>query len=105
MTAGCIRAGWCTAGSKEGKKVSTEIKAVRGESEEKVRPLQGTPEHCRGCKKMLSADEIAMTKKLVNRGTTVYYCTDCLAEMFDVEREDIEEKIAYYKCSGCTLFQ
>lgn len=85
--------------------MSTEIKAVRGESEEKVRPLQGTPEHCRGCKKMLSADEIAMTKKLVNRGTTVFYCTDCLAEMFDVEREDIEEKIAYYKRSGCTLFQ
>ncbi len=85
--------------------MSTEIKAARGESEEKVCSLQGTPEYCRRCRKTLSADEVAMTKKLVNRGTTVYYCMDCLAEMFDVERKDIEEKIAYYKRSGCTLFQ
>ena len=62
-------------------------------------------EYCRKCGALLRADEIAMTKKLINRGTTIYYCTDCLAETFDVKREDIEEKIVYYKRMGCTLFQ
>lgn len=59
---------------------------------------------CHGCKKPLSADEIAMTKKLVNRGAKTYYCIDCMAKMFGVERKDIEEKIIYYKRMGCTLF-
>ncbi len=62
-------------------------------------------EYCRKCGTLLMQDEIAMTKKLINRGTTIYYCTNCLAETFDVRREDIEEKIVYYKCMGCTLFQ
>ncbi len=61
-------------------------------------------EYCRKCGALLRADEIAMTKKLINRGTTIYYCTDCLAETFDVKRENIEEKIVYYKRMGCTLF-
>ncbi len=62
-------------------------------------------ECCKKCGRILSPDEIAITKKLVNRGTTVYYCIDCLAEAFDVERIDIEEKIDYFKKAGCTLFQ
>ena len=60
--------------------------------------------YCKKCGKILIPDEIAMTKKLINRGTTVYYCTDCLAEAFDVKREDIEAKIQYFKDIGCTLF-
>lgn len=59
---------------------------------------------CRKCKKDLTLDEIAATKKLINRGTTVFYCTDCLAEAFGVKREDIEKKIQYFKEIGCTLF-
>lgn len=62
-------------------------------------------EYCRKCGALLRADDIAMTKKLINRGTTIYYCIDCLAETFDVKRKDIEEKIEYYKRAGCTLFQ
>lgn len=60
--------------------------------------------YCRKCHSTLIPDEIAMTKKLINRGTTIYYCTDCLAEAFDVKREDIEAKIQYFKEIGCTLF-
>lgn len=59
---------------------------------------------CRKCKKELTFDEIAATKKLINRGATAYYCLDCLAEAFDVERSDIEKKILYFKEIGCTLF-
>jgi|InofroStandDraft_1065614.scaffolds.fasta_scaffold70520_2 hypothetical protein len=63
-----------------------------------------TIHHCQKCGSILVPDEIAMTKKLINRGTTIYYCTDCLAEAFDVKREDIEAKIQYFKEIGCTLF-
>ena len=59
---------------------------------------------CRKCEKLLIPDEIAMTKKLINRGTTIYYCIDCLAEAFDVKKEYIEAKIQYFKEIGCTLF-
>ncbi|MDO5337904.1 MAG: hypothetical protein Q4E89_10720 [Eubacteriales bacterium] len=59
---------------------------------------------CRKCRKPLSPDEIAVTKKLINRGTTVYYCIECLAQAFDVPPESIRKKIEYYKSIGCTLF-
>ncbi len=62
-------------------------------------------EHCKKCGKELTPDEIGATKKLVNRGAAVYYCLDCLAEAFEITREDIEKKIVYFKEMGCTLFQ
>lgn len=62
-------------------------------------------EYCRKCKKELTSDEIGATKKLVNRGSQVFYCLDCLAGAFDITREDIEKKIVYFKETGCTLFQ
>ncbi len=102
MTAGCISAGWCTAG-----RINVMVREDEriGKEDSKAYLANHPIRSCRRCKAKLSADEIAMTKKLVNRGTTVYYCTDCLAEMFDVKRKDIEEKIVYYKRMGCTLFQ
>ncbi len=62
-------------------------------------------EYCRKCKKPLTSDEIGATRKLVNRGSQVFYCLDCLAEAFDITREDIEKKIVYFKEMGCTLFR
>ena len=71
-------------------------------------PLQKTQDqtshYCKKCGKLLVPDEIAITKKLINRGTAIYYCTSCLAEAFDVKKEDIEAKIQYFKEIGCTLF-
>ena len=60
--------------------------------------------YCRQCRREISADEAAITRKLINRGTTSYYCAGCLAKAFDVKPEDIWEKIEYYKGIGCTLF-
>lgn len=60
--------------------------------------------YCKKCGKPLISDEIAITKKLINRGTAIYYCTGCLAEAFDVKKENIEAKIQYFKDIGCTLF-
>ncbi len=58
------------------------------------------------CGKELLSDEIAIYKKLVNRGAEKYLCIDCLAEYFKCSRKAIEDKIDYYRKSGeCTLFR
>lgn len=59
---------------------------------------------CRVCGRGLTPDEIAVTKKLVNRGASEFFCADCLAVLFDVAPADIRERIAYFKQTGCTLF-
>ena len=61
-------------------------------------------ERCAGCGCALSRDEMAVTQKLINRGTRVFYCKACLAKHFEVRPEDIQERIDYFKASGCTLF-
>ncbi len=53
----------------------------------------------------ITADEIAVTKKLINRGTASFYCVDCLAAYFAVTPADIRERIAYFRAAGCTLFK
>ncbi len=59
---------------------------------------------CVSCGRPLTADEVAVTKKLVNRGAVSFYCVNCLAVRFSVTPEDIRERIAYFRSSGCTLF-
>ena len=61
---------------------------------------------CYKCgKKELSGDELAIYRKLVNRGAAEFLCIDCLAEIFKCDKRDIEAKIKYYRDSGeCTLF-
>ena len=59
---------------------------------------------CVSCGKPVTRDEIAVTKKLINRGTTEYYCVPCLAAYFEVKPEDILERIRYFRQTGCTLF-
>ncbi len=61
-------------------------------------------ERCQTCGKPLTADEIAVTKKLVNRGATRFSCVSCLAAYFEVTPGDIQERISYFKKKGCTLF-
>ena len=61
--------------------------------------------NCKKCGSPITPDEAAITKNLINRGTTAYFCTGCLAAAFDVTTEDIRQKIRYFKEIGCTLFQ
>lgn len=61
-------------------------------------------ETCYHCGKLVYADDIGITRKLINRGTTRYYCISCLADAFELSVEDVQEKIRYYKSIGCTLF-
>ena len=59
---------------------------------------------CITCGRPLEKDEVALTRKLINRGTTQYLCIDCLAKKFEVTREDLEKKIEELRQMGCTLF-
>ena len=60
---------------------------------------------CVSCGRPVTRDEIAVTKKLINRGATAFYCVPCLAKYFEVKPEDIEERIGYFRRMGCTLFE
>ena len=59
---------------------------------------------CRACGRELTEDEVAVTKKLLNRGAVSFFCVDCLAAYFAVTPQDIRERIAYFRRMGCTLF-
>lgn len=60
---------------------------------------------CIKCGKELGGDDIGLTKKLINRGSTEFMCIDCLVEKFNCPRELLEKKIEQFKASGCTLFK
>ena len=59
---------------------------------------------CRECGKALSRDETGLTRKLINRGCTEFYCYDCLGRMFKTDRKALEELVESFRRSGCTLF-
>ena len=60
--------------------------------------------NCMQCKKELTADEIGLYKKLVNRGATQFLCITCLGKHFDVSEALLREKIEQFREMGCTLF-
>lgn len=59
---------------------------------------------CMECGKPLARDEIAIYRKLVNRGATRFSCISCLARHFRVSEELIRQKIVECRQRGCTLF-
>ena len=61
--------------------------------------------NCFKCDKSITADEIALHKKLFSKTSTEFMCISCAAEYFEVTRELLEEKIKQYKDIGCSLFR
>lgn len=60
---------------------------------------------CVSCgKERLSKNEIGITMKLIGENTTVFYCTECLADYLEVTVDDIKDKIEEFKEQGCKLF-
>lgn len=59
---------------------------------------------CKKCGRALTHDEIAIYKRLVNRGATEYLCLTCFAKEFRVTEEQLEEKINLFRNMGCVLF-
>ena len=62
-------------------------------------------DRCKVCQKLLTPDEIAVTKKLINRGCKEFFCVSCLAAQFQIPVDVVEKKIRYFKAIGCTLFE
>ncbi len=52
----------------------------------------------------LSKNEIGLSKKLIDKKTSRFYCIDCLAEYLEVTTEELLDKIEEFKDEGCTLF-
>ena len=59
---------------------------------------------CFRCQRVLTRDEIALTRKLINRGTQTFFCLSCLAAHFQVTEDILREKIIQFREMGCTLF-
>ena len=53
-------------------------------------------DYCMVCKRKLERDEIALHKKLVNRGAHEFMCITCLGKHFDVSEERLREKIQHF---------
>lgn len=62
-------------------------------------------EVCMKCSRELTRDEIALYRRLVNRGAERYLCIDCLAEHLRVSVPLLEERMKFLKEMGCTLFK
>lgn len=56
------------------------------------------------CGRELSADEIGLHKKMINRGSTEFMCITCLAAFFHCEEKLLEQKIQQFREQGCMLF-
>lgn len=59
---------------------------------------------CMKCGRQLAYDEVALHRKLINRGSIEFMCITCLGEYFKVSEDVLREKIQYFKKTGCTLF-
>ena len=59
---------------------------------------------CAACGRVLEPDEIALTRKIINRGASRFFCITCLAEHFQVSEDVLREKIVQFREMGCTLF-
>ena len=59
---------------------------------------------CIRCGRELTADEIGIYRKLINRGAEEYLCIPCLSEDLKISEEEILKKIEQFRKAGCTLF-
>lgn len=59
---------------------------------------------CCECDNILSKDEIALNKKLIDKNVKEFMCLECMSEHFGCEVEDLQVKIDEFKEQGCTLF-
>lgn len=61
-------------------------------------------ECCMTCGRPVSRDEMAMTRKLINRGAVQFLCIPCLARRFDASVQELMDRMQDFKDMGCTLF-
>jgi len=61
-------------------------------------------ELCLTCGRELTRDEIALSKKIINRGAAEFKCAACLSAYYRISEQRLHELIAHYRAQGCTLF-
>jgi len=59
---------------------------------------------CIKCGRRVNYVEAGLTKKLINRGATKYFCLTCLSEKLKVSEETLLKRAEYFKKTGCILF-
>ena len=59
---------------------------------------------CKQCGRTLTADEIALHKRLINRGAKEHLCLSCLAGFYSCSEKLLMDKIDYFRSIGCQLF-
>lgn len=59
---------------------------------------------CVDCGAVLKRDDVGISKRLVSRGLTRFYCSSCLAKRLGVPETVIALKISEYRAMGCALF-
>ena len=63
------------------------------------------PDTCLRCGQPVTRDEIGLTKKLINRGTTQWLCYTCMSRHFDVTVDVLRRKVEEFREMGCLLFE
>ena len=76
--------------------------SVKAENDLKAR--SDDPYTCMECARHLTPDEIGLYKKMVNRGAKRFLCIDCLAAYYNTTVAAMEERIAHFRATGCSLF-
>lgn len=56
------------------------------------------------CGKELTHDEIALYRKIYNRGAKDFLCISCSSQYLQVSEELLLTKMQEFKDMGCTLF-
>lgn len=60
---------------------------------------------CEKCGAEIGQLDVALTKKLINRGADRFYCKKCLASCFRVSEDYLIEKAIEYQKQECKLFE
>ena len=61
-------------------------------------------ETCWKCGARLSADEVGLNYKVINRGVTKFQCLDCLSATFSTTTDSLKEMIERFRAAGCSMF-
>jgi hypothetical protein len=59
---------------------------------------------CYHCEAELDKVAIGLSKKLLGRNVTRFYCLSCLSNYLEVSVEDLLTKVEDFKSQGCILF-
>ena len=72
--------------------------------QDKSTDAQDNPYACMQCGRHLTPDEIGLYKKMVNRGSRPILSNDRMAANYGTTVAAMEERIAHFRATGCSLF-